>query len=99
MKIIIIHRLRLECRSFITTLQGWLTYSIILELEDLLADQEVLAKQFARISIKSKKEALFSNKKIEKSQKKINMRIKIRKRKKMNLNLKELVKVIIGSEI
>ena len=60
MKIIIIHGLRLEYRSFITIIQGWLTQSTILELENLLVNQKTLAKQLARVSVKREEETFFN---------------------------------------
>ena len=67
MKRIIIHGLKPEYRSFIVAMQGWPIQFIILELENLLVNQEALAKQLARVFVKGEKEALFNSKKIEKS--------------------------------
>ena len=64
MRRIIIHGLRPEYRSFITAIQGWPTQPSIADLENLLANQESLAKQMAMDSLKSDRyeDALFSNK-------------------------------------
>lgn len=52
--------MRLEYRSFVVAIQGWPIQPSFVELENLLANQEVLVKQMARVSYKSEKEALFS---------------------------------------
>ena len=49
MKRIIIYELRLEYRNFIASIQDWPTQSTILELENLLANQEALAEQLAKL--------------------------------------------------
>ncbi|XP_062080943.1 uncharacterized protein LOC133785746 [Humulus lupulus] len=59
---IIIHELKAEYRSFIAEIQGWPSQPSPTELENLLADQEALAKQLSGVSIKSDEEALFSSK-------------------------------------
>jgi hypothetical protein len=57
---IIIHGLRPEYRTFIAAIQGWPSQPSLVELENLLADQEALAKQTSGVSLKSDEEALFS---------------------------------------
>ena len=52
-KRIIIHGLRPEYRSFITAIQGWSTQPSLIDLENLLADQEAMAKQTYTTSLKS----------------------------------------------
>ncbi|KAL3532894.1 hypothetical protein ACH5RR_006415 [Cinchona calisaya] len=47
-------------RSFTVAIQGWAMQPIIYELENLLADQESLAKQMASVIIKNEEEALYS---------------------------------------
>ncbi|KAK3015868.1 hypothetical protein RJ639_006556 [Escallonia herrerae] len=59
---IIIHGLRPEYQGFITAVQGWHTQPSLENLENLLANQESMAKQLAGVSLKSDEEALFSNK-------------------------------------
>ena len=44
-KRIIIHGLRPEYRGFVAAVQGWPTQPSLVEFENLLADQEALAKQ------------------------------------------------------
>jgi hypothetical protein len=61
---IIIHGLRPEYRSFITVVQGWPVQPSLVELENLLANQEVMVKQMVEVSLKSEEEALFSGKNI-----------------------------------
>ena len=58
MRRIIIHGLRPEYRGFIAAIQGWPNQPSLIELENLLADQEALAKQIAGVSLKSDEEAL-----------------------------------------
>ncbi|KAL3532879.1 hypothetical protein ACH5RR_006400 [Cinchona calisaya] len=60
MRRILIHGLKTEWRSFTIAIQGWATQPIIDELENLLADQESLAKQMAGVIIKNEEEALYS---------------------------------------
>ena len=61
MRRIIIHGLRPEYRGFIAAIQGWPTQPSLVELENLLADQEMLAKQMSVVSLESESEkALFS---------------------------------------
>ena len=60
MRRIIIHGLRPEYRSFVAAIQGWPIQPSFVELENLLANQEVLVKQMARVLYKSEDEALFS---------------------------------------
>ncbi|KAL8138008.1 hypothetical protein V2J09_004009 [Rumex salicifolius] len=62
MRRIIIRGLRPEYNSFITAIQGWPTQPSLLELENLLVNQETLAKQMAGLSVKDHEEALYSNK-------------------------------------
>lgn len=61
MRRIIIHSLKPEYRGFKTAIQGWPTQPILVELENLLAGQEALAKQLAGVSIKKDEEALYAN--------------------------------------
>ncbi|XP_062086226.1 uncharacterized protein LOC133792339 [Humulus lupulus] len=60
---IVIHGLKVEYRSFIDAIQGWSSQPSPTKLENLLADQEALAKQLSGVSIKSDEEALFSSNK------------------------------------
>ncbi|KAJ4718987.1 Retrovirus-related Pol polyprotein from transposon TNT 1-94 [Melia azedarach] len=62
MRRIIIHGLKPEYRSFIAAVQGWPIQPSLVDLENLLADQEALAKQMARVSLKTEDQALFINK-------------------------------------
>ena len=61
MKRIIIHGLQLEYRSFIIVVQGWLTQPSLVELENLLASQEAMAKQMGGITLKGNEEALYTS--------------------------------------
>nr|CAD1834390.1 unnamed protein product [Ananas comosus var. bracteatus] len=61
MKRIIIHGLKPEYNGFITAVRGWPTQPTLVELENLLANQEALAKQMAAVSMKNEEEALFSS--------------------------------------
>ncbi|GMI95722.1 hypothetical protein HRI_003241500 [Hibiscus trionum] len=63
MKRIIIHGLRPEYNGFIAAVRGWPTQPSLVELENLLANQEELAKQMNDVTIKDEEEALFTNKK------------------------------------
>ncbi|GMI80094.1 hypothetical protein HRI_001678700 [Hibiscus trionum] len=63
MKRIIIHGLRPEYNGFIAAVRGWPTQPSLVELENLLANQEELAKQMSGVTIKDEEEALFTNKK------------------------------------
>ena len=61
MRRIIIHGLRPEYREFTVAIQGWSTQPSLVELENLLADRETLAKQMSVVSLESESEkALFS---------------------------------------
>nr|KAJ0228004.1 hypothetical protein LSAT_V11C100003310 [Lactuca sativa] len=62
MKRIIIHGLRLEYRSFVTAVQGWPVQPSLVEFENLLANQEAMAKQMGGITLKSEDEALYISK-------------------------------------
>jgi hypothetical protein len=62
MKRIVIHELRSKYRGFITIVQGWQNQPSLVEFENLLADQEALAKQMGGASLKSEEEALYANK-------------------------------------
>ena len=61
MKRIIIHGLRPEYRSFIIAVQGWPTQPSFVEFENLLASQEVMAKQMGGITLKGEEEALYTS--------------------------------------
>ena len=61
MKRIIIHELWPEYRSFVITVQGWPAQPSLVEFENLLASQEVMAKQMRRITLKGEEEALYIN--------------------------------------
>ncbi|XP_021821223.1 uncharacterized protein LOC110762835, partial [Prunus avium] len=61
-KRIIIHGLRPEYRGFVAAVQGWPTQPSLVEFENLLADQEAMAKQMGGVSLKGEEEALYSNK-------------------------------------
>ena len=62
MKRIIIHRLRSEYRSFIIAVQGWPTQPSLVELENLLAGQEAMARQMGGLTLKEEEEALYTSK-------------------------------------
>lgn len=62
MRRIIIHGLRPEYRSFVVVLQGWPTQPSLVDFENLLTNQETLAKQMAGASQKGEEEALLSSK-------------------------------------
>jgi hypothetical protein len=61
-KRIIIHGLRPEYRGFVTAIQGWPTQPSLVEFENLLADQEAMAKQMGGVSLKGEEEALYTSK-------------------------------------
>jgi hypothetical protein len=63
MKRIIIHGLGPEYNGFIAAVKGWPTQPSLVELENLLANQEKLAKQMGGVTIKEEEEALFTSKK------------------------------------
>ena len=63
MKRIIIHGLRPEYNGFIAAVRGWPTQPSLVELENLLANQEELAKRMSGVTIKDEDEALFTSKK------------------------------------
>jgi hypothetical protein len=58
----IIHGLRHEYQGFITSIQDCPVQPTLGVLENLLANQETLAKQMASMTIKSKEEALYCGK-------------------------------------
>ncbi|KAM2341673.1 hypothetical protein ACFX1X_014161 [Malus domestica] len=62
MKRIIIHGLRLEYQGFIAAIQGWLTQPSLVEFENLLAGQEVMAKQIGEVLLKGEEETLYTSK-------------------------------------
>ncbi|XP_068335099.1 uncharacterized protein [Pyrus communis] len=62
-KRIIIHGLRPEYRGFVAAVQGWPTQSSLVEFENLLADQEALAKQMGGVSLKGEEEAPYTKSK------------------------------------
>jgi gag-polypeptide of LTR copia-type len=64
MRRILINGLKPEYNRFIATIQGWSTQPTLLELENMLANQEALAKQMARVSLKREEEALFSSRRM-----------------------------------
>ena len=61
MKRIIIHGLRLEYRSFVIVLQGWPIQPSLIEFENLLASQEVMAKQMGGITLPGEEGALYTS--------------------------------------
>ncbi|CAL9025094.1 unnamed protein product [Prunus brigantina] len=61
-KRIIIHGLRPEYRDFVAAVQGWPTQPSLVEFENLLADQEAMAKQMGGVSPKGEEEMLYTNK-------------------------------------
>jgi hypothetical protein len=63
MKRIIIHGLRPEYSGFIAAVRGWPNQPSLVELENLLVNQEKLAKQMGSITEKEEEEALFTSKK------------------------------------
>lgn len=65
MRRIITRGLRPEYSGLMATIRGWSTQPSLVELESLLANQETLTKQMARVTLKneSEEEALFSSKK------------------------------------
>ena len=62
MRCIIIHGLKPRYRGFITAVQGWPTQPSLVEFENLLADQEVIAKEIGGGSLKGEEDVLFTNK-------------------------------------
>ena len=67
MKRIIIHGLQQKYQRFIIAVQGWPTQPSFEEFENLLASQEVMAKQMGGITLKSEEEALYTTKSRSKS--------------------------------
>lgn len=65
MRRIIIHGLRPEYNGFMAAVRGWPTQPSLVELENLLANQEALAKEMGRITLKEQdeEEALFVGRK------------------------------------
>jgi len=63
MRRIIINGLRPEYHGFIAAIRGCPTQPSLVELENLLANQEELAKKMGTITIKEQEEALFTSKK------------------------------------
>ena len=59
MRRIIILGLRREYRTFVVAIHGWPVQPSLVEFENLLANQEALVNQMARVSLKSEEEALF----------------------------------------
>ncbi|KAL7605611.1 hypothetical protein Lser_V15G19263 [Lactuca serriola] len=62
MKRIIIHGMRLEDISFVMVVKGWHVQPSLVEFEDLLANQEAMAKKMGDIMLKSEEEALYMSK-------------------------------------
>jgi len=60
-KRIIVHGLRPEYRSFVAAVQGWPTQPSLVEFENLLTDQEAMAKKIGGVSLKGEEEALYTN--------------------------------------
>ncbi|ERN07339.1 hypothetical protein AMTR_s00019p00229800 [Amborella trichopoda] len=60
MRCIIIKGLRPEYNGFVSAIRGRLTHPTLMELESLLANQEMLARRMADISMKDEEEALFA---------------------------------------
>ena len=58
MKRIIIHGIRPEYRGFIAAIQDQPTQPSLIQLENLLADKEALAKQMVGVSVKNKEEKI-----------------------------------------
>ncbi|VFR03232.1 unnamed protein product [Cuscuta campestris] len=58
---IIIHGLKPEYRGFVAAIQGWPEQPSLVEFENMLADQEALAKQMGGVSLKKEEEALYVN--------------------------------------
>ncbi|CAM9003921.1 unnamed protein product [Rhodiola kirilowii] len=58
---IIIVGLKAEYNAFISAIQGWPIQPSLIDLENLLANQEALLKQMTGMSIRSTKEALYTN--------------------------------------
>ncbi|XP_077233389.1 uncharacterized protein LOC143875667 [Tasmannia lanceolata] len=63
MRRMIIRGLRPEFSCFITAIRGWPMQPSLLELENLLINQEMLARQMAGLSVKESEEALAVNSK------------------------------------
>ncbi|XP_068645268.1 uncharacterized protein [Aristolochia californica] len=61
-KRIIIHGLRPGYQGFVAAVQGWPTQPSLVEFDNLLAGQEVLAKQMEGVSLKGEEEVLYTNK-------------------------------------
>ena len=62
MKRIIIHGLISGYRNFVIAVQGWQIQPSLVEFENMLADQEAMAKQMGGVSQKSDEETLYTNK-------------------------------------
>ena len=52
--------MRPEYRSFIIVVQRWPTQPSLIEFENLLANQEAMAKQMGGITLKGEEEALYT---------------------------------------
>ncbi|KAM1055283.1 hypothetical protein ACFX13_029520 [Malus domestica] len=62
MKRIIIDGLRPKYRGFIAAIQGWPTQPSFVDFENLLAGQEVMAKQMGEVLLKGEEETLYTSK-------------------------------------
>ncbi|KAE8677916.1 Protochlorophyllide reductase C family protein [Hibiscus syriacus] len=60
-KRIIVHGLRPEYRSFVAAVQGWPTQPSLVEFENLLTDQETMAKKMGGVLLKSEEEMFYIN--------------------------------------
>lgn len=54
--------MRPEYRNFVVAVQGWQTQPSLVEFENLLADQEAVAKQMEGVSLKKEEKTLYFNK-------------------------------------
>ncbi|XP_020424487.1 uncharacterized protein LOC109950337 [Prunus persica] len=61
-KRIIIHGLRPEYQDFVAVVQGWPSQPLLVAFENLLADQEAMAKQMRGVPPKGEEETLYTNK-------------------------------------
>ncbi|XP_050103342.1 uncharacterized protein LOC126583088 [Malus sylvestris] len=62
-KRMIIHGLRPEYLGFVAAVQGWSTQPSLVEFENLLANQEALAKQMGGVSLRGEEETFYTKSK------------------------------------
>jgi hypothetical protein len=89
MRRILINELKPEYNGFMAAIQGWPTQPTLLELENMLANQEALVKQMAEVSLKQEEEALFSNQRMGRPNRKSRDKLKGRSSWQQKLKKKE----------